>query len=220
MSVEIICDPGSTHMGKKAYALELIQIAADAGCNVIKFQLFPDLPLYLDKGNIPVPYGWFDELLIAGKRCGIQVTASVFDEDAIELVAKKQVPYIKFAYARQHWLDKIQGLLNIGRKVMVSTDCEKDHLLPKHNNLIKLYCVAEYPVKSLLDFESLFFERFDGFSDHTLGWKQAVRAVKAGAKIIEKHIKLPYEDCDCPDSRFALSPEDLVHFVEVVRGAE
>ncbi len=59
--------------------------------------------------------------------------------------------------------------------------------LPDIKNAQFLYCVSEYPayIKELPK-----FDKYDGFSDHTVGCYWAREAVKKGAKIIEKHFTL------------------------------
>jgi len=201
---EIIVDPGSTHMGKLKYAKEHIDNAWRAGAHIIKFQLFSN-PKGYEGGNIELPLKWWDELVAyANKR--IQVTASVFDEDKLNFLISKEPQYIKFAYSKKlesKWIDKC---IRADIFPIVSCDVMTDHLISK--DTIRLYCIPEYPVRYEIAFDSI-FPRFDGFSDHTLGIRQSVRAFQAGAKWVEKHTTLKHSDVNCPDNSFAVSYSEI-----------
>lgn len=221
MNVKLVLDPGSTHMGKKRYCKELIDIASSVGAYAIKFQLFPnEEPFVTDEHpNIPMPYDWFGEMFRYGERVGVMVTASVFDHKAVDVVASYPVPFIKFSYGRQNDLSHINGLLNIGKKVVVSSDMMKVGELPQHENLTKLFCQPVYPTMWHTNFETLFKKEggpFDGLSDHSLGYFEVEQAISHGALWIEKHIKLEYNDVVCPDAKFALGIDKLQEMVKQI----
>jgi sialic acid synthase SpsE len=217
----VVFDPGSTHCAKKDYAFRLIEVASESGADAIKFQLFPNTREYTDNGNIPMPYDWFPELIRYAKQVKnpISVTASVFDFSAVELVNRYRPDFIKFAYSQQNKLEWIEGLLSIGANVVVSTDVMKRHHLPlDRKNLAVLFCQPIYPTMWKTNFTGLFPDLFLGFSDHSLGIEESLNAVKAGARWIEKHITLPYNDClECPDGKFALKPDEAKLFVQRIR---
>jgi sialic acid synthase SpsE len=54
-----------------------------------------------------------------------------------------------------------------------------------------------------------------GFSDHTLGHVVTVAAVAAGARIIEKHIKLA--ESNTVDDFFSLNPQEFKDMVDAIR---
>ena len=213
----IICDMGSTHMGKKRYAFEMIDICASLNVDVVKFQMFNESK----NGNVAMPYDWMKELIRYGGKKDIGITASTFDRASLDILMELNVPFIKFAHSQQHRLNEIQGALNVGRKVMVTTDRMNIHKLPDHENLIKLWTYtvngkAEYPCEVEINFDYM-FPLFDGFSDHSVGFSQAKIAVNSGAKYIEKHVTLQYDDITCPDRAFALTPDMLKTFMGEVR---
>lgn len=219
MSVKIVLDPGSTHMGDKRLAKELIDKAAASGADYIKFQLFPNEKKYTSTGNIPMPYEWLPELVKYG-RGKIKVTASAFDKQALEIMRRCEVPFYKFAYSQQDQLQYIEGLLNVGKTVVVSSDVMNLYKLPTHKNLVTLFCQPIYPTMWKTNFDDL-FPPFHGFSDHSLGTSEPVEAVKAGAKWIEKHITLSYSEClDTPDGKFALLPDQAKLMVKRIREVE
>ena len=217
----IICDVGSTWMGKKAYAKELIHIAQDAGADAVKCQLFEGEE-YKQAGNIEMPHDLFRELYQYGVEQGFPVTASVFNKKALELLLPMKLHHIKFSYSQRNQSELIHLAIKNNHKVVVSSGV-MDADLPKE--VIKLYIALEngqpvYPNCREENFEGLFPMRFQGFSDHSLGYRQAVKAVQSGAYFIEKHIRPSYSECDSvPDGKFALKPRELKEFVQRVRNA-
>ena len=210
MPTKIILDPGSCHMGKLDYAKELIRLAVDVGANAIKFQLFKNLP-----PNIELPYEWFTELVQYGNDLEIEVFASVFNYESFGIV-EKCCSSIKFSFSQRYsdfikFVDEGSLIKNLYISGIIDT------IFPK--NAIKLYCIPQYPVPFIIDFEGI-FPRFDGFSDHTLGFKQTIEAVRQGAKVIEKHFTLNYADISCPDNNFALRPHELTKMVKAIRYME
>lgn len=216
----ICAEVGSTHNGYLSYAKELVDICANIGCDAVKFQLFDKDSEYA-KVNIPVPYYWMYELKEYGikKNYPITITASVFDKKALEVLLELGVPWVKFAYSQSDKWEWQAEVCNAGKKAFVSSDCMTRAKVLKNKSVVNLYCIPEYPITKLVSFEDVFDEYdYDGFSDHTLGYAQTIKAVQAGAEFIEKHITLPYNDVTCPDSFFALKPKKFEDMVKTIRG--
>ena len=216
--MKIVLDPGSTHMGKAAYAKELMDIAEDAGADYIKFQLFPNTKEQKDKGNVHLRHDLFKELWAHSQKKGTKckLTASVFSSDDLDFLVSFDVPFIKFAYSQQEQKSRIEGCLQSGRTVVVSTDDMGLTNLKEHPNLVKLFCSPLYPDRHKIDFEEM-FPPFDGFSDHTRGIGQTLEAAAHGAEWIEKHITLEYSDVVCPDRAFALTAKQVKRMVKELR---
>jgi sialic acid synthase SpsE len=205
MSVKVITDPGSCHMAKKDYAIEHIKVAKDCGADAVKFQLFKDKP-----PNIELPREWFLDLVDYGRKTGIEVFASAFDTEAEDLMWLAGCKSVKFAYKYKY--GKISYPFET---VYASFDVMN---LPKSlpTNFKTFYVIPEYPVKYEISFDGI-FPRFDGFSDHTLSYRQTLKAVKSGATIIEKHFCIDKEDIHCPDADFAIHPQELCKMVKEIR---
>jgi len=208
-----IAEIGSCHMGKLDYAKEAIDLAAEAGADVCKFQLFRGKQ-YTKSGNIELSEDlWRDIVEYAKDR--IPVTASVFDKHTYLMIRGcSGLPFIKFAYSQLHNYDLQSRAYRAGYDIIVSCD-HMTYKIP-HHKAKKLYCVPEYPVKYKIDFEGC-FPKFDGFSDHTYGLEQTFAAVRRGAQIIEKHFKLDHDDIVCPDAEFAITPNKLRVLVKHLR---
>jgi len=196
---KILAECGSTHNGDKRRAIELVDIAADAGCHAIKYQLLTGKEL--KGGNIELPWEWMPELMEHGVKRGIEVYASVFNIDGIRWLKKIGCNSIKFAYSQRELLKSMA--IHSFDNVYYSTDIMKgtNHLFTN------LYCIPLYPVPYQVSFEGL-FPLFEGFSSHTLGIEQDKRAIDMGAQYIEKHFMGKWET-NCPDGKFAISPRQL-----------
>lgn len=208
-------------MGKLERIKEAIDRCKALGnISALKLQLFPNDVKYTEVGNVYLSPEIFKLAFEYGKQVGLPVTASAFDMESYYFLRNLQPDFIKFAYSQKHqWW--IKDCLDHGFEAIVSCDVmsdaavgngiiltQKDGTFIKENKVTKLYCIPEYPVRYEVAFDGL-FPRFDGFSDHTLGIRQTQRAIDAGAKIIEKHVKLGHEDEICPDASFAVLVEQL-----------
>jgi len=206
--IKVCVDPGSTHMQNLNYAKELIDLATEANCWAIKFQLFQDLP-----PNIELPREWWGDLVEYAKG-KIILFASAFDMGAIELLKTYSSPYVKFSFSHRKWWRGIEKARKFS-KVIVSCSPYDSHFYPK--DIIRLFCVPKYPVTHMIDHKKIYKRYpFDGFSDHTLSYHQTFIAIAQGAKIIEKHITLDHPDIKCPDHYFALRPKELHKMMEVI----
>ena len=206
MKPYIITDPGSCHMGRMDLATELVDVSKDCGADAVKFQLFPKC---MAGRNVWLDPAMFSDLVMYGKEKRIEVFASVFDEETYEVVANRCAS-IKFSFSSpiKHL---VQNACNDPRlsRVYVSSDTLTRPKI-QSDKLLNLYCIPLYPVPYVIDFSTELLHGFDGFSDHTLGIRQAIAAVGAGAAIIEKHLRLDNPACDgCPDGAFAIRPGQL-----------
>jgi len=201
---KIIAECGSCHDGEKKKALELIEIAKECGADAVKFQLLTDVEV--KRGNIELNWSWFPDLMTHGDRLGIEVFASVFNIDGIKWLKKCGCKSIKFSYGRQQeaYLERVDpNSYNSFDNIYVSTDVMGETLI----HCINLYCIPLYPVPYIVDFENI-FPKFDGFSSHTLGIQQDMKAIDMGAKYIEKHFQGSWNS-QCPDAKFAIYAEEL-----------
>lgn len=205
-NIRLIAELGSCHMGKLERIKEAIDRCKATGTiSALKLQLFPNEEKYTSVGNVYLSPELFKIAFEYGKSVGFTVTASVFDMENYYFLRNLQPDFIKFAYSQNHqWW--IRDCLAHNFEAIVSCDVMSEHLVDREAT--KLYCVPLYPVPYELSFDGL-FPRFAGFSDHSLGIRQTQKAIDAGAQIIEKHIRLGYEDETCPDARFAVTIEEL-----------
>jgi N,N'-diacetyllegionaminate synthase len=222
VSIHVCLDPGSTHNGDLHYARRLLEIAADIGADAIKFQLLSANEA--KGGNLGMDWAWMPELIALGRDKRIEVFASVFDRSGWDYLLQLGCKSAKLSYSQAHKLDQYPHLAPL-ETVYVSQDgmspalvlkpARRGEVKPGPMRLVRYYCIPEYPVQYMLDFEGL-FPRFDGFSSHCLGMEQEVRAVQAGAKHLEFHFMGDWAS-ETPDGRFAKSPALAAKLIERVR---
>lgn len=228
--LRLVAEFGSCHNNKLERIKEAIDRCKKAKIDALKLQLFPNEAPYVGTGNVWLDPKIFKEAFKYAKKKKFKLTASVFDFNSYCFLQNLEPAFIKFSYGKKHEEGLIKETLAMGREAIVSCDVMTDHLVP--DNATKLYCIPEYPVRYEVAFDGLFNTydvsevakqfppnqplqvttkrgRFDGFSDHTMGMRQTARAVCAGAKIIEKHVRLGYEDETCPDAFFAVTIEEF-----------
>lgn len=217
MSVRIIAEIGSCHMGKVSYGKEAVERCLEMGVDAIKFQLFPNEKKFTESGNVWLSPEKYLEIAEYSVDSGLVCSASVFDEANFDFLLKTRPDFIKFSYSQKHRNSLIEECILEGIEPVVSCDIMSDLDVPEEAT--KLFCIPQYPVYFNVNFDGI-FPRFDGFSDHTLHYEQTLEAVRSGATTIEKHMKLTRRDVTCPDSFFALSPGDFACMVSMIRRIE
>lgn len=236
----VIAEAGSNHERNKKNALELIDVAAQAGADAVKFQLFCAKTLYskyvgksiFEKTrSVELPQEWVPDLIDRCKSQKIAFMATPFDYQSVDFLAKLDVPAFKWASGE---ITDLELLAHAARKnipMIVSTGmCSLTDIEmavcairnENNNEIALLHCISLYPTKAadanlrMMDTLEKTFGCPVGFSDHTLGISVALAAVARGAKILEKHFTLD-KKLKSPDHPFSLKPKELKLLVESVR---
>lgn len=196
-------------MGKEDYVKAHIEAASEANFSAVKFQLFPNHETYTSTGNIWLSPVLFEKAMKWAEEYGVDCSASVFGEAEFQFLKQFNPKFIKLAYSKKQNRSWIEECLDASIEPIVSCDVMSDHLIPM--KATRLFCIPQYPVYFEISFDEI-FPRFDGFSDHSLSFRQTRNAVEAGARIIEKHVALKRKDINCPDARFAASFADAANF--------
>jgi N-acetylneuraminate synthase len=140
MKTYIIAEIGINHNGDMDIAKKLIDIAAVAGCDAVKFQKRnPDVCVpehqksvmrqtpwgemtYLDyKYKVEFEKEEYDEIDRYCKEKGIAWTASPWDLDSLAFLMEYDVPFIKLPSAHLTNLELIKASKETGKKVILST---------------------------------------------------------------------------------------------------
>jgi sialic acid synthase SpsE len=211
--LRLIAELGSCHMGRLDRIKEAIDLCKAYQLDALKLQLFPNEAPYVPT-NIYLPREMFTAAFEYAKERGVCLSASVFDEDSFRFLLFHRPSFIKFSFGKKDQTEWIRETIAHGIEAIVSCDVLSDHFVPERAT--KLYCIPEYPVRYEVTYDEI-FPRFDGFSDHTLGMRQTAKAVVAGATLVEKHVKLGYEDETCPDAFFAVNIRDLGKLREIAK---
>jgi sialic acid synthase SpsE len=236
----VIGEVGSNHNQSLDTARRLIDVAAAAGCDAAKFQLFEagalypvGHELYAIFKSIELSPDWLEPLQKHATAQGLAFFASVFDRGSADRMADLGAPAYKIASSETSKLDLLAYVARKGRPLFVSTGmcdlvdvieavacCERNG----NPDIALLQCVALYPADpgmanlAAMDTYRDVFKCPIGFSDHTLGTTVAIAAVARGACVIEKHFTLD-RSSPGPDHFYALEPDELTDMVRSIRAA-
>ncbi len=198
--IEIWAECGHNSNGDFTKAMELVHQAKEGGADVAKFQLY-DVDKITSPGHMK--YYWElkatqlnrDHLAILNAECqsiGIEFMVSVFDVERVGWTENIEMERYKIASSRIKDKPLIKAIEATGKPIIASLGKWDSDTLPKIKGKVDyLYCIAKYPTldEHLKDFP-MKFDKYSGFSDHTIGTKWAKLAIDRGAKIIEKHFTL------------------------------
>lgn len=239
--VFIVAEAGFNHNGSIDLALKLVDAAADAGADAIKFQSFT--PDRLVHPSVSYFHLFRDAALDEEAHCriaeaavsrGIAFGSTPFDPRWVTILDRLEADYLKIASMDLTNPQLLDAVAATGRPVLLSTGLatlEEIRLSVERlrtrgaGSLAVLHCVSLYPTPfdraNLRAMRSL-RDALDcpvGFSDHTLGDEVTALAVAAGASVIEKHFTL---DCALPgaDHAHSLDPTAFATMVERVRVVE
>lgn len=168
--IHVIAEAGTNHNGKLQEAISLIDAAAAAGANSVKFQLIYPEGLYLPElveGGKYVENEVFnrrreqtlsddDYRVLAEYARGreLPLSASIFDCRGLELLLELDAPYIKIASCDLNNSKLLMHAAETGRKMIVSTGMAtlgeiekavKDVHSCGNEDLILMHCVSIYP---------------------------------------------------------------------------
>ena len=218
--MEIIAEIGQNHNGDIELARRLIREASRNGADVAKFQVYDAKKLFTKENNPWYEYNCKTELShkdikVLSDECknnNIEFMASVFDIERIEWLEEVSVKRYKLASRSINDESLINALIRTNKPLIVSLGLWKEDYLPniKSNaNVQFLYCISEYPTDlNKINFNSIDFEKYDGFSDHTIDFHTSMIALARKAKIVERHLTLDKEMYG-PDHACSMDIEEL-----------
>lgn len=245
----IIAEIGSNHNRDINIAKKMIDEAADASVDAVKFQTFKAEKLYSQKTPkfskdgikpfdlikaIELPREWHEDLFKYAVDKKLHFLSSPFDYEAVDELDKIRVPAFKIASFEITDLELLKYIAKKSKPIILSTGMANigeieealDAIRSQGNeDIILLHCNSIYPapfeIVNLNAINTMYaaFKIPVGFSDHTLGIHIPVAAVAKGAKVIEKHFTLDRK-MEGPDHHFAVEPNELKQMVQYIRDVE
>lgn len=225
----VIAEIGHNHMGYMRHAKLLIQEAKNCGCDAAKFQFYST-----DKIKKPWESRYFELLLAEHTKeeakqlkewcdeIGIEFMASAFDIERLGWLEELGVKRHKVASRSIYEKDMVKAMEKTNKQIIASLGKTDERGIPEIKNADYLFCIAEYPTYMTPEmFPSKFGkdEKYQGFSDHTIGMYWCREAVKRGATIIEKHFTLS-RDLPGHDQKGSADPTEMKDFVTYARQHE
>jgi N,N'-diacetyllegionaminate synthase len=236
--VYVIAEIGSNHDGNLDQAKQLIQIAADAGADAAKFQLYRADKLY--PGQITpgaLDDNWLPELKTTCQDEGIEFLCSIFCTDTLAAYLEVRPAAIKIASPEATNLNLLRACAETGLPLIISTGAMDWTMLDRTFATLTrdrladadyfafLHCVSAYPASGAdlnLAVIPAMAQRYGcpvGFSDHSFTLYNATVAVALGASVIEKHLT-PDRSLPGPDHHFASEPDEFSKMVDGIRKVE
>ncbi|HWM87049.1 MAG TPA: N-acetylneuraminate synthase family protein [Kofleriaceae bacterium] len=246
----IIAEAGSNHDGSLDQAFRLIDVAAEAGADAVKFQVFCARRLYSRAAGtsdylgdprsiydiisqLEMPPEWLPRLAgHAGER-GIDFLASAFDEDSVDLVDPWVAAHKCASYEMTHH-PLLAHMAGKGKPLIVSTGAaEVDEVAAAvavvrayGTPLVLLQCTAKYPTPiAELHLRAMrtmgnAFLVPVGLSDHSRHPTIGPAAAVALGACVIEKHYTLSNDLPGPDHRFALEPHELAEMVSAIRDTE
>jgi sialic acid synthase SpsE len=140
----VIAEAGSNHNRDLATALRLIEVAAEAGADAVKFQTYtaeglysrltPDMTYLKESGlvrdresvwelikRVEIPWEWHQDLADHATAVGITFLSTPFEEAAVDLLDKIGIPAFKIASYEVNHLPLIAHAARTGKPLLIST---------------------------------------------------------------------------------------------------
>lgn len=212
----IIAEVGSVHDGSFGNAGKLIEAAAAAGADTVKFQTH--LAAAETLRDAPQPsyfkaeprYEYFQRtgfseeqwknLAAQARDCGVKFLSSPFSEEAVDLLERVGVSMYKVPSGEISNIPLLERLVAAGKPVLLSSGmsnwAELDAavaVLKGRVELTVMQCTSMYPCipeRVGLNVIAEMRSRYGvpvGYSDHTHGMAAPIAAAASGATVIEKH---------------------------------
>lgn len=233
----VIAEAGANFNQSIDIAKRLIDVAAEAKADAVKFQLFKahelvseDTPGFDILKSVELNPDWVPLLAEHAKSRAIPFMASAFSVDALATLEAVGVPAHKVASSEVLNLPLLAAMARTGKPIFLATGMSDladislalEVIASEGNDKVSLmHCYARYPLpeaEANLRVIETFARAFGGpvgFSDHTVTRKSSVAAVALGAVTFEKHFTLD-KSAEGPDHFFALEPKELADYVSAI----
>lgn len=238
--VYIIAEIGINHNGSLKTALQLIDAAAEAGVDAVKFQTYHTekrtartSPIFDILKKCELPFEAFKELKQYAESKLVDFFSTPFDEESAEYLATLNVPLYKIAsfdIKHQHLLQTVARtqkpvILSVGMSNTKEIATAYKLITVAGSPVVLLHCITSYPTQEKdanLSVLTTLREQFPcvvGQSDHTPGIEVPLYAVAAGARVLEKHFKIN-ADMDCVDAPVSIDQEQMKKLIKETRRLE
>ena len=246
----VIAEAGSNHNGSLPNALALIDAAAAAGADAVKFQVFRAQKMYAKAAGISrylgvpqsiysvieameMPHEWLPTLAYRCREKAVDFIATPFDEASADLL-EPHIPIYKIASYELTHTPLLEHIAAKGKPIILSTGTADmaevteavDLLTSRRIQLALMQCTAAYPAPldslnvSALVTLKAAFGCPTGLSDHS---RDPVLAPVLAIGLGANLIEKHFTFSNLlpgPDHRFAVEPAELRQMVTAIRAAE
>tara|TARA_B100000686_G_scaffold350691_1_gene447336 strand:+ start:592 stop:1596 length:1005 start_codon:yes stop_codon:yes gene_type:complete len=244
-STFVVAEIGNNHEGNFKNAIKLIDKAAEAKVDAVKFQSYlidGYLSTSIDEKRIKIlkkfqlSQNEFQKLSKYAKKKGLVFFSTPLDLKSSEYLNKFQ-PIFKISSGDNDYGTLIKKIIKFNKPTIISTGMLNYLEVKKMYKLIKklkiksklgiLHCVSSYPAeKGELNLNSIRFLKknfpdcYIGYSDHSIGIEACEVAASMGARIIEKHFTLNHNFSKFRDHKLSANPSEMKLLVKKIRNIE
>lgn len=239
----VIAEIGINHEGNFDKAVQMVDDAAAAGCECVKFQTH-----IIEDEMIPnniVPGNATESIWDIMKRCaltaqqeaalkdyaeakGMIFLSTPFSRAAADRLERLGVAAYKIGSGECNNYPLIEHIAGFGRPVLLSTGMNNLGSISKAVSILRrhgvpfalLHCTSIYPTPyekvrlgALAELRTVFPDSVLGYSDHSLSIYPCLGAVALGASILEKHFT-SYMNWPGPDIPISMDPAALRSLIE------
>jgi N-acetylneuraminate synthase len=239
----VIPEVGINHEGDMDKARRMIDDAAAAGAEVVKFQSHSPADEMVPNDVVPanadvsiwdiisrctLTWDQERELKSYAEAQGLTYLSTPFSREAADHLHEMDVAAYKVGSGECNNLPLIDHIASFGRPVILSTGMNdltsvgrsvevlRDHRVP----YALLHCTSLYPTPrdkvrlgALAELREAFPDAVLGLSDHTLSNHVALAAVALGASILERHFTSD-ATWPGPDIEISMTPKELADLVQ------
>lgn len=238
--VYIVAEIGINHGGDIKRAKQLIDSAARAGVDAVKFQTYitekrvsSDSPVFGILKRCELPLKAFKELKEHTAQYNIDFFSTPFDMDSLAYLESINCVLYKvasFDVVNHKFLSQIAAtrkpvIMSVGMSSLAEIKDAYRILKSQTSNIAILHCMSAYPTREQdANLAAIYHlkEEFDcviGQSDHTADIIVPLYAVAAGAQIIEKHYKIDTK-IDCADGLVSITEVQMQKLIQEARRLE
>ncbi|MDB2324455.1 N-acetylneuraminate synthase family protein [Alphaproteobacteria bacterium] len=233
----IIAEIGINHNGCFEDAMRLVDAAAMAGVDAVKFQTYQTSKLLSKSSEYFSLLSGFElkpeQYSTLAKNAfdkNIDAFSACFDEVSADIWNDLNAPAYKIASGDITHLPLLQKIAKFNKPMIISTGAssylditaalEAIQSVNPDIEIALLHCISKYPTQAAeanLRCIKTLSEKFGktvGFSDHTEGLTVPLAAVACGALIIEKHFTLD-KNADGPDHKLSADPVEMAELVKI-----
>jgi sialic acid synthase SpsE len=244
----VIAEAGINHNGDLTLASELVEAAAEAGADAIKFQThFPEHEMLRDGSTASYVGESLFELLTRtalsrdahyalrdlATRKGIVFLSTPFSREAADFLEGMGVPALKTGSGELTNLPLQRHIAEKGIPMIISTGMSVPEEIDRTIEVVRaagtpfalMHCTSTYPTPyehvqlGCIDWLRTRYDVPVGLSDHTLGSYIAFAAVAGGANLFEKHFTVS-RTLPGPDQQGSIEPAELQDLMRGIRAIE
>ncbi|MBO72218.1 MAG: N-acetylneuraminate synthase [Flavobacteriales bacterium] len=240
--VKLIAEIGGNHEGDFSYAKELLNLAAEANVDVIKFQIYSGATLvnkdvdferkrHFDKFTFTNEQ--YIELADRCRSLGIDFNASIWNKEQIDFF-DDYLSFYKIGSGDLTAFPIIEHLAIKGKPIILSTGlsneyeikesiefiCNTNPIYKKENMLCIMQCTSSYPTPDdelNLNVIRRFKEIYNyqvGFSNHSTNPYALDYSISLGARVLEFHFTDSRDNKEFRDHKVSLTKKDVLSLQE------